>query len=676
MSSSPLNKLQNSLSALWRHGISQIKRYSSFADLYRKAMESSPDHAMAYVHWGVQLAQLGEIPDAEDKFAKAAELSPNRPEAWINWGVALAKQGALDEAIDKFKRASELAPNLAANYVLWGAALLEKGEAKEAENYYEKAVSLDDGNHETFANWGIALARAGRYQEASARFKHAIGLHPHQAQIYFLWGAVLAEMEQYEEAIKKFEATLRLRPKQADALYFWAVALNRLGRYNEAVEKSKQALSLTPDNPELYLNLGDALANLNQLDVAMANYRQALALNPRSADAFVSLGLTLCKLDKHTEGWAMFERAKALEPDHPELARCWGGSLVERGEYQTAIPLLQEAVSFHPNDSAILLNLSFALMKLGQTEASLAALDKVKGLDEDQADRHFMLGTYYLNLGKRQEAKNHLERALRSEANHPGAAFNRALLLAESGEGEEAVRLLRPLYRDITRNQSLPKINIAVLYSLLLAWTGDWWEAKAKLEQLHQQHPKNLRVLLALLDVAIKAKQPDVAYTYWQALQQLQLNHANAQDQWLGQWLGAKLYELRGGREPVHLEKIPAMLEQCLRLNANVGQAWQAWFTKALKHPTSPVELIDPISFRTQWQSFIRGLWLNEKAEANALAALAWGWQATVETLSPTQQEQAATILEDLKAHEQWPVAEGLAAEEGSSPTLLWACGF
>src|SRR5687768_5656687 len=94
----------------FRKFMASISRYNEVVDAYTKASEASPDHAIAYVNWGIEIAQTGDLEAALAKFEQAASISPDRVEPFNNWGVALAKLGRLDEAIEKFKLALEVDP--------------------------------------------------------------------------------------------------------------------------------------------------------------------------------------------------------------------------------------------------------------------------------------------------------------------------------------------------------------------------------------------------------------------------------------------------------------------------------------------------------------------------------------------------------------------------------------
>ncbi len=436
--------------------LDQIDHYNQVVDDYKEAVDSAPDHALAFVNWGIKLAREGQMGEALQKFEKAVTMAPERPECYTNWGVALAKMNRLDEAIEKFKKATELSPENTSNFILWGAALVEKGEAEAAQKKYECAIKITPNDPEPFANWGIALARVGEYHGAIKQFKAALALRRYQPNVYFLWGVVLAELEDYQGAIEKFKTTLRYIPKHAEATYFLGVALNRMGEYEEAIEVSREALILNAHRPEVYMNLGDALANTDKLDVAIANYRHALMLDPNLAEAYKSWGIALIKSGKPDEGFKKFEKALALTPELSDVFAQWGSALVKLQRYKEALPYLDKAHIADPDNADILLDWSLALIRLGTTDLALDKLFEVEELERWNPNVHYLLGTHYLGLEDYEKAIDHLKKTLAEDPDFEDAAINLALAYCETGNSQEAIRAVRPVIR---KSPDSPKAN-------------------------------------------------------------------------------------------------------------------------------------------------------------------------------------------------------------------------
>jgi|GEM_PF-838913 len=485
-----------------RQFLDKITLYNQVVDEYKRAVDAAPDHAMAYVKWGIDLAQDNKLEESLEKFQQATVISPSRFEPYVNWGVALARLNRLDEAIDKFKTAVEKNSKAVNPRILWGAALMEKGQIAEARAQYEQAIALAPENPEVYLSWGTALARAGAYQEAIKNIKQSLTIQGYQPLLYFFWGLILAEMEDYESAIEKFQICLRFLPKHAEAFYFWSISLNRLGRYEEALQRSKKALSLKLEKPEVYLNQGDILANLNRLDVAIANYRHALLLEPNLAEAYFSWGIASCKLGEFEEGYSHFAKALELEPDFKGVQRQWGHYLLSENRYEEALPHLRKAITEEPKQLEARMNLALALIKTEQQAEAVEILFEVEQEHQWNPQVQYLLGTHFMGAGNWQKAKEYLEKTLEEKPDFTDAAINLALVFCEMDQSMEAVRRMRPLIR---REPDSARVNF--YYGVVLFRHGDYKDALVKYNKALSIQPDYLEAKLGQGEALLKLDQ-------------------------------------------------------------------------------------------------------------------------------------------------------------------------
>ncbi|MEB3244543.1 MAG: tetratricopeptide repeat protein [Vampirovibrionales bacterium] len=511
--------------------LDKISHYNVMVDAYLKASGSAPDPASAFLNWGVQLAESGQLDVALEKFKKAAQMAPHRPECYTNWGIALAKMGRLEEASEQFEAAIARDPKAPSNYLMWGAVLMEQGQLEAAHAKYKKALSLRPHQADLHTHWGISLTLSKRFHEAIDQYRQSLGINPQQPQVCFLWGATLAELGDYEAAIDKFKEAIRYEPKFFDALYCWSVALNKLGRHKDALEKAKQALDINPERPEVYLALGDALAGQNRLEIAIANYRQAIQLVPDQPDAHVGLASALYRLHQSEAALPVIERAiklmraangsaasdsasvagyappaKPLEqfastPEPPadacapdpislDLYMLWVNILISLHKYPQALQSLQQGLSAYPGHVGLALQQATTLLKLGRAKEAVDILvmleSRAQELPEAEPGLYYVLGTHYLSANELYKAKTCFEQALTLDADHQEAAISLSLVLSDLGKAQEAVLLLRPFYRKYGKDlnpDAKPDVRMIFYYGMALFSAGDAAEAIQKFEQ-------------------------------------------------------------------------------------------------------------------------------------------------------------------------------------------------
>ena len=107
---------------------------------------------------GIACRDKGEIDSAIENFTKAIELSPDLAIAYSNRGVAYGEKGDIDRAIADFTEAIELQPDFADAYYNRGIAYHEKREYDRAIVDYTMTIGLKPDLVEAYNNRGDAYS--------------------------------------------------------------------------------------------------------------------------------------------------------------------------------------------------------------------------------------------------------------------------------------------------------------------------------------------------------------------------------------------------------------------------------------------------------------------------------------------------------------------------------------
>jgi TolB-like protein/tetratricopeptide (TPR) repeat protein len=183
-----------------------------------------------------------------------------------------------------------------------------------------------------------------------------------------------------------------------------------------AFAAAAKALSLDPDLPEAYLARGDLLWTHSQRfahERAAQEFRRALSLNPNSDQA------------------------------HRRLARVY----VHVGLFDEALQHAAIALAINPSNAQALNTQAQAILWMGKDEEALAMFLSIPGpVLPELVDANAIFAL--LNLGRRQEARLHLQRALQKNPKDPSGdlAGIEAMLLAES-DPSRAVELIETVAR-------------------------------------------------------------------------------------------------------------------------------------------------------------------------------------------------------------------------------------
>jgi tetratricopeptide (TPR) repeat protein len=296
------------------------------------------------------------------------------------------------------------------------ATYLRKPE--EAEAFFKKALAVLEGSGNADElrvadlrfNLGTSDLQKGRfaealdaYQRAGAVYERAYGPdHPHTARAWHAMGNAQLKLERYADAAAAYAraATARERalgPDHAElgnSLNGWGSALGQVGRYDEALEKVKRSLAikekaLAPDDPKIantVANIGDLYSDKGDAEAARPWLLRALAMREKKWG------------EEHADVVDSLEKLAMMES--------------RAGRYAEAAAYAQRAT-----------RIGEKVLEPGHPELGSA---------------WFRLGEAYLGLGRRDKARQALERALvvYAKGNAPDTQTSRAReLLARATPG-------------------------------------------------------------------------------------------------------------------------------------------------------------------------------------------------------------------------------------------------
>jgi len=124
---------------------SQVGYWQDTESLFRHAIDSTADNAVAENILGGALAGKGDAKEALLHYQKAESLWPMSLSYHMDLGVALFKTGDTDPAIIEFKKVMVYRADAANVHAYLGAALFEKGRVKSAVSQLRKSILLDAG---------------------------------------------------------------------------------------------------------------------------------------------------------------------------------------------------------------------------------------------------------------------------------------------------------------------------------------------------------------------------------------------------------------------------------------------------------------------------------------------------------------------------------------------------
>jgi putative PEP-CTERM system TPR-repeat lipoprotein len=379
---------------------------------YRRVLQGEPDNLAAVVRLAALLGQTDEAlrllegtwnrhPDsletglalaqahlARRDSAKALAVAqklavarPDDPRVVRALGVAQANSGATADAIATFQKLAALLPQ---SPEPWYLVAMAQGAAQDAE---AAAASLDRALA-IQANYLPALVAKVQLQQRDQQFEEALvgarqiqDLYPDQVTGYLLEGELGLRQQDYAPAIAAYQAAYAKTPNSETAMRL-ANAQWQSGEREPALATLRQWLTREPDDHRARLQLAIYLQEkTDRRPEVISEYERLAEQLPDNAVVLNNLAWFYYETgDPRALRYA--ERAHERAPDSAEVTDTLGWILVERGEVSRGMELLQKAVEQAPEQPSIRYHLAVAYAKLGRKDAARQELEKLAGVEQ------------------------------------------------------------------------------------------------------------------------------------------------------------------------------------------------------------------------------------------------------------------------------------------------------
>src|SRR6266481_2471159 len=190
---------------------------------------------------GISLAILlqkhEQFVEAQEVYRRVLETSPDHPRALHYAGVLAHQLGRNDEALGLIERSLALGPDQADWYSNLGIVA------------YRRAIAIDPSHANAHNNLGVLLRATGQPVEAEAAYRAAIRLNPEHIDAYTNLGILLTGLKRTEEAAACYCRVITLRPKHREARKLLALAHCTLGEIGKAASILEEWLEEEPGDP-------------------------------------------------------------------------------------------------------------------------------------------------------------------------------------------------------------------------------------------------------------------------------------------------------------------------------------------------------------------------------------------------------------------------------------------
>lgn len=432
------------------------ERASTWRDeeaLFRTAVEQSPDSA--YVHWGLgrvlleeyrrdgDQATLNEALEAYETAASLLEralvdssLFATRQDAeqtnvglgWCYYLAAGIGDGDYATAREIFRLAIRGSPLSKDAYTGLGVTLAALGEMKEAERTLLKALEIDPRHVPGHHNLSVLLSGIGEWKRALYHADKVLEFEAGHYEALIHKARAERELGWQELALATAKRTEELYPDRAEPLVFQAQLALASGDDSNALRLLDRALRAEPTHGPIHYYRGILFVKQGEVEAGIASWRRTCELMPQHFASHHNLGSILLQTGAVDAAKPYLARAYELiaEPrmlstlrqplgqlarEDPTFSTALGDIDASRPDPAFAERFYEIALENDPDHVPALLaraNLRYDSERLAE---AIADLSRAAELVPKSFTLHLDLGEWLLEVGQREEARVHIERA-------------------------------------------------------------------------------------------------------------------------------------------------------------------------------------------------------------------------------------------------------------------------
>lgn len=377
---------------------------------YSDVLKLAPANLEALTYLAALYAETGRTAEAEASFKHLADIEPTYLSQYY-LGSFYAKSSRPKDAIAAFEQSVAKKPDFTAALTELALLYEQTEDLRAAEKAYHSLIEARPEATMPKARLARLLLKTGRKKEAEKLLAEVGGRATDSTQAQLQIGLIYLDQSLHNEAAAEFEAVLASDPSSDQARYLLASALMEKGE----IIKAREHLMRIPSTSDLFVDARLLLASTSHGDKQL----------------------------RLEESLSIIISAAKLRPDSPRLPVAEAMLLEELENLPRARQALIEAAQKFPEESEVQFRLGIIEDKLGDKNASIAAMKKAIDLNPRHADALNYLA--YTWAERKENLPHALELAERADALKPDNGYiidTLAWIHFMMGDSQKAFELL------------------------------------------------------------------------------------------------------------------------------------------------------------------------------------------------------------------------------------------
>jgi len=413
-------------------------------------LKQSPRNPQLWTLQGIAHTGLNERATALNDYRQALRILPNYIPA-LKAEAQLEYQKGNKDGIATLRHILKLQPNDSVSHAMLGALAFQQHDCKTSVDNYSAARELLASQPVALTQYGECLAQEKHEDEAIAAFRQAAALEPGAWQMRYNLSLQEFRSHREQQALKDLEPLLTPQQQRPDVLNLASTIYETTGDTPNAVKLLRQAIVNNPRDAELYLHFADLCFVHRSFQVGIDMLNAGLTQLPDSAQLYAARGILFVQLGKYSTAEADFAKAEKLDPKQSFSSVAQGLTKLQENNLDAALASTRAEIEREPNNAFLHYLQAETLRQKGVTppskefdEAVNAALAAIR-LKPDYPIAEDLLGSFYLQEGKVDLARQQFENAMRHDPFNESAIYHMITVSRKTGRTGDIPKLVKRL---------------------------------------------------------------------------------------------------------------------------------------------------------------------------------------------------------------------------------------
>lgn len=250
-----------------------------------------------------------------------------------------------------------------------------------------------DNGAATLINQGNQFAKEGLLREAVEAYKKGLQKDPSNMAAHRNLGIVLLKAGDAESAITNLEKSIDEYDDNFEANFYLGEAYRATDKYAEAIFRYKKALKIQNNDIRAMKSLAWSYHKIRFYSEALNVAQQILKVTPSDEQTPIILARTLIKLKRENDAIATLRRGldRAGKEAQPYYLSVIAEALAAQGKTDDALDYWRKSLKLQPMLAGALLGSGQALLALGRKKEAAENLERAVRLKPKMYEGHYWL---------------------------------------------------------------------------------------------------------------------------------------------------------------------------------------------------------------------------------------------------------------------------------------------